>query len=323
MTTAARIKEADAAAKAFQIALAQQGAATVKEALSLWQDVPTNVTPAQASRWLTKAVTMILSRRVISRELAVAYYRLTRALRTGYTIPMPGEKSPSTVTLADLRQDFRMLSKNPLAGPTTDGSAKIIVDKIAGLMAEDLASERAAELQARVMLGALGPASLRKRIAKLDETKPATQIDGERLDAHSAAGARQAAAAASVVMNGARGAIFKTVIKDPRAIGYIRLSKTGTPCAWCAMLISRGAVYQSKKSAGLAIYGDGEKYHTNCYCYAEAVFSKAQYNSSDLYALNRQYERDWPEVAKKLKKGQSMSDAWKEYIRTNGKSLEL
>jgi hypothetical protein len=78
------------------------------------------------------------------------------------------------------------------------------------------------------------------------------------------------------------------------------------------MLISRGPVYRSERSAE---YADGDKYHDNCHCFAEPVFSREQYNSSPLYALNRQYEELWPQVTKGLS-GHAALRAWRRFIRT-------
>ncbi|ELP64623.1 MULTISPECIES: VG15 protein [Streptomyces] len=59
------------------------------------------------------------------------------------------------------------------------------------------------------------------------------------------------------------------------------------------MLISRGPVYKSRESA---TFNDGDRYHDNCHCYAMPVWSRDQYQSSELTALSRQYEALWPEV---------------------------
>jgi hypothetical protein len=77
------------------------------------------------------------------------------------------------------------------------------------------------------------------------------------------------------------------------------------------MLISRGPVYKSSRSAE---YADGDKYHDNCHCYAEPIFSRDQYAGSSLYALNRQYAGLWPTVTKGLS-GKAALSAWRRFIR--------
>jgi hypothetical protein len=77
------------------------------------------------------------------------------------------------------------------------------------------------------------------------------------------------------------------------------------------MLISRGPVYRSQNSAEFA---DGDKYHDNCHCYAEPVFTREQYSGSATYELNRRYEELWPKVTRGLS-GKAAVSAWRRFIR--------
>lgn len=117
MTTAARQAEADQASVAFQVALTQIGAGTVEEALKLWQAVPVTARTATSTAWLRRAITLVMTRRRMSRDLARAYFRLARALRTGTTVADPYHREPTYVTLDVLRREFA-----GLAGPDPDGS---------------------------------------------------------------------------------------------------------------------------------------------------------------------------------------------------------
>lgn len=58
--------------------------------------------------------------------------------------------------------------------------------------------------------------------------------------------------------------------RDPRAIGWRRVSD-GDPCAFCAMLVSRGPAYTSGRKALLRA-SDGHKYHPHCGCTIEPVY---------------------------------------------------
>ncbi|QMP84553.1 head maturation protease [Streptomyces phage Endor2] len=350
MTTAARAQEAEQASVAFQIALTQIGVATVEEALKLWAEVPVTARASTSSSWLKKAITAVMTRRRMSRDLARAYYRLARALRTGTTVADPYHPEPTYVTLDVLRREFASLtggSEKPQEGrsesaptketepasqpaqtPTekadepTDAPAdedsedaeadRILVEELAGLRADEERIEREAEAELKELLQQLGPNNLAKKQRDIDPEAPAKDVDRLRDEAHAQAGARQAAAAERIAMNGGRSTVWNHAQRDRRALGYIRLSRTGTPCGWCAMLISRGPVYRSEKTAE---YGDGDKYHDNCHCYAEPVFSREQYRNSDVYALNRRYEELWPQVTKGLS-GKSAISAWRRFIRT-------
>ncbi|MEV5330853.1 hypothetical protein [Streptomyces werraensis] len=350
MTTPARQAEADRAAVAFQVALTQIGAGTIAEALTLWEGVPVTSRASTATSWLRRAVTLVMGRRRQSRDLARAYYRLVRALRTGTTVADPYHPEPRYVTITDLREEFNALiggAERPQEGrtdsapteetdspssaatsepgeadegvlddPEGDELDRILVEEIEGLREAEERIEREAEEELRTVLEALGPANLQKKLDKIDGAGSADEVDELREEAHREAGARQAAAAERVAMNGGRSTVWNHTQRDRRAIGYIRLSRTGTPCGWCAMLISRGPVYRSANSAE---YADGDKYHDNCHCYAEPVFSREQYNSSSAYELNRRYEELWPKVTRGLS-GKAAVSAWRRFIRQEQKA---
>lgn len=339
--------EASEAAVAFQLALTKIGVQTIAQALALWRQVPATKVAETQGAWLEAAVRLVMSRRALSRDLAVAYYRLARALRTGKTIPDPQNPIPKTVTLAELRWEFnRMLAMAEHPGEVPPGQSNphtpspdtnrtgngaqqpqggrdrvVPIERLKGVDSkgdrEEAALERAAEVEARVVLVALGPENLKKAVQEIGTSQPAEHVDLLRDDAHKSAGARQAASIERIAMNGGRHAISSLAQRDRRVIGYVRLSRTGTPCGWCAMLISRGLVLY--KSAHSATYGaDGDRYHDNCHCYAEPVYSETYYNTDPLFELNRQYSELWP-VVTKGKSGKAAVSVWRHYFRQQQK----
>lgn len=318
--TTAREAEATKASVAFQIALTKIGVETVAELLKLWQHVPADVKPAQAAAWLNDAVALVLTRRQYSRDLARSYYRLVRALRTGKTTRDWRHPEPKTITLHDLRREFAALAEE--YEPSAEGNRDDIeIVDLPRQKEDEAAQEAAAEREARIDLAALGPERLNKMVQRIDTSKPAEVVDKLREKEHAASGSRQAATGARIAKDGGRSEIWASTAKDSEAIGYIRLSRTGTPCGWCAMLISRGPVYKSQASASLAIYGDGDLYHDNCNCYAEPVFSREQYDDSDIYELNRTYSELWPQVTKGLS-GKAALSAWRRFITTQNKAAQ-
>lgn len=343
MTTAARQAEADRASAAFLLALNAIGAQTIEESLSLWDDVPATETARTAASFLERAVAMVMSRRERSRDLALAYYRLARALRTGTTIPDPRDPEPTYVTLDQLRSEFAALSQptrqtpespppGPLApAPTADTpepqvgveedadaeADRIVIEELEELERQQEEADREAERIIREDLESLGPANQERLVSKIDDGRPANEVDVERDSAHEKAGARQAASAERHAMNAGRGEVWDLASRDRRALGYVRLSRTGTPCGWCAMLLSRGAVYRSEASA---TYDEGDMYHDNCHCYAEPIFTAEQYEQSSLTALNRKYAEEWPRVTRGLS-GKAAISAWRYYIRQEQKRL--
>lgn len=76
-------------------------------------------------------------------------------------------------------------------------------------------------------------------------------------------------AAYRITAEGGRRTIEATIRRDPAARGWARVSD-GDPCAFCAMLVSRGAVF--KDSSGL-VSERGELYHDGCGCSLQPVYS--------------------------------------------------
>lgn len=74
------------------------------------------------------------------------------------------------------------------------------------------------------------------------------------------------------VLSGGRMAIDATTRADQRAIGWRRVTD-GNPCAFCAMLASRGPVYASQERAS-RVAGAGLRYHGHCGCTAEIVYGE-------------------------------------------------
>lgn len=78
------------------------------------------------------------------------------------------------------------------------------------------------------------------------------------------------------VMNGGRDEIRNAVEDDPEALGWIRVTD-GDPCFFCAMLASRGPVYddESFNQSDPRFTGPGQhKVHDNCGCGNEPVFDR-------------------------------------------------
>lgn len=370
-------QEASAADEALQLALLYLGAETIQDALAIWQDVPVGATAEVAAEWLGHAVALVMSRRGMSRDLAIAYYRLVRALRTGKTVPDPHDPVPTTVTMSQLRFEFDRLvtgasqpaelpaaelppvtptedtpdsladSEAPEVGPgddSSDGDEAIEIEPFDWAAIEDELSDDAAD-QAEEILAVLGPIHQERLTQKIDTDKPAKEVDAQRDEVHDKAGIRQASAAEHAVLNGARDTLYVAGGRDARVLGWVRRSRTGTPCGFCAMLISRGPelkdssgndtrlaqVYSSKKIAGTltadsasVIAGTasvGDKYHLNCHCYAVPIYSTRQFQLDPAYNLNREYAVLWPQVTKNLS-GDDAFRAWRNFIDADNRDKE-
>lgn len=97
-------------------------------------------------------------------------------------------------------------------------------------------------------------------------------------DAHAKAFNKFSGMVRRQVLMGGRMAIDATTASDSSSVGWRRVTD-GNPCTFCAMLASRGPVYQAKTAEGdvqRPARGGGEKllYHGHCGCTAEIVYGK-------------------------------------------------
>jgi len=347
MATAEELRRAREASLIFQAALVAYGIDTVADSYELWDDVQPVPRAVQSSgvRWFQRIMDATLFRHRRARSVALAYYRYHRALLTGSTIqpdpfaPTGADESRGNPTLANLRDEFydsieglvpdllnedRELVNQDTGEVTTEAPADndqpIQVDALPEFddILQDL--EGRAESEAEGELLNTGLLNLEALIREVDDSLPAAEVDEIRESAHAQAGARQSAAAERVALSGARDLVTEVAKVDPKVIGYVRVSSTGTPCGWCAMLISRGAVYRSSESAGRsrtklqAERDEGDTFHPNCKCYVEPIYAPEQYDSDDRFDLNRQLLEDWKRVTKNVS-GKKVLPAWRRFIR--------
>lgn len=307
--TPERNREADNWDTVFQVALARQGAKALAGALGLWRSVPTDVQEPPVA-WLRAALRFTQRERGKARALAWAYYRLVRALRTDFTVTT--DRPGGTVSLGELRDEFTDFIDFPYR-PFDTEDAVVKLERPTRLERVLEERERAAMAEARSRLASNGPLDLRDRLADVDPKKvTGEELDSKRTEAHQQSGRKQAAALERSVLNAGRDVTEAALQTDDRLIGYARASSTGTPCGFCAMLISRGPVYISKASASEK--REGGQYHDNCRCYPIPVFSEEQYEFSESFALNREYSDLWPKVTKGLR-GKAALAAWRKHFR--------
>lgn len=352
MTTPARKAEAERVDLVYYWALTELGQIAFYEHLDLFDQVPPNrksLTSAGSS-WLSRAIDLVMGRRSLARDLALAYYRLSRALHTGTTVKVPSDKA-GTLSLETLRDDFieqvdriDTLGKQkipaahdgkPLPPPPSDSSGNlpdplpaeepqytdlmyedddsILTDEIADLEKLIAQQERDAEQEVATVLDQLGIENLN---SKLDKIKQQEAADEAAQKAHAEAARRQAAAAERITMNAARGLVYSLADSDPRVVAWVRYSQTGTPCGWCAMLLSRGMVYKSRTSAEQASTAkrDQDLYHDNCHCVAVPIFFPSQYQGA-LFALNREYADLWKKHIAGKYGGEEALSQWRRLIR--------
>lgn len=326
MSQSAREEEADRVELVYYWALQQIANGAIADARDLYEQVPSTTAALTASGWLREVLESIAGWRALARELAIAYYRLVRALRTGATIADPGrdETPGESVSLEQLRDEFEAVVDMIDPAPPVDNQPvepepqyededfeddePIDIEELEDF--DDILEEQedAATQEAADVLDRLGISTF---VDKLEDTDPDNVVDLWEKHRN-----RQAAAAARISMNAARGLAYSLAETDLRAIGWVRYSKTGTPCGWCAMQISRGVAFKTRQSAELrGINSEFDQYHDNCRCVAVPVFSTEQYENSPLFDLNREMDALWQSTIKGKFGGKAALTEWRKIIR--------
>jgi hypothetical protein len=113
-------------------------------------------------------------------------------------------------------------------------------------------------------------------------------------------GVIMAGAGQRLITNGARQAVLQSVDADKRAVAWMRVTSSN-PCAFCAMLASRGGVYRTETSASFEA-------HSHCMCVAAPVFSHADAQATRNNPLYQQWKQ-----ATKGTSGQDAVNAWRRY----------
>lgn len=120
------------------------------------------------------------------------------------------------------------------------------------------------------------PLALKRLESALDVTGPvefkkAIAAGRTPQQAMDAAAVRMVGSTQYLALEGGRQVMQRSIASDERATGYARVTDAD-PCAWCAMLASRGPVYKSAKTAGDPRAG-GDSYHDHCACQAWPAFT--------------------------------------------------
>ncbi|MFJ3952882.1 hypothetical protein ACIPXV_23050 [Streptomyces libani] len=269
-----------------QTALASRTAGHV---LGSWREtVQPRRLPESTPGWLGESLDAIAASRARSRELATSYLRLHRALNTQTTLPFhEPEPASEVISLGELRQDFADLAEIDL-DPASNDELEVTVEDDYDWPDEDL---EALDAAARTSLVVTGPIHARQRLAEAERAAGAGRLDdAEFLDELDVlmrdADATTAAAADREVLRGGRDLLHRASAADPRTVGWARVTDAD-PCAWCAMLASRGAVYRSRDAAQLKGHAgrnappvdpeDLEKYHNLCHCQVVPIYSRTDW----------------------------------------------
>lgn len=323
--TPARRREAERVEVVYYWALGKLANAMALDALALYQNnISADMSAATNTTWLAALLRMLFGFRSPASRLALAYYRLVRALHTGSTVALDGETDGDTTDLDALRVEFEAavdaievetddVVGPPLNLPDSGGliqeDAEVQIESVTDVSALIDRLDEEAEAEAIDQLDNLGIGNLVKKIS--NEREPE---EPKLAEVYDIANARQAAAAMRIMQNAARGLVYDLSETDLRIIGWVRYSTSGDPCAFCAMLISRGLIYKTRKSAGVTEPGGTSDWHDNCRCVAVPVFQAEQY-ASELFDQNRYYEDLWKRYIRGKYSGLDALNQWRTYLR--------
>lgn len=187
--------------------------------------------------WLNPVMLLINLWRQQSAEATQDYYKQFRSVE----VPDAAESSPTIDFVASRRGVSRpertlrpVRSTGRLIRPRIDwGDANGAVER---------------------SLRVTGPGELKRQAAKGSNEQRARRV----------ALVTSSASASRHVLEGGRRTAMTLIESDEPALGWIRVTDND-PCAFCAMLASRGPVYFSKESAGF-------QPHDGCACMPEPVF---------------------------------------------------
>lgn len=298
----------------------------------------TGTKPPSLDFWLELAVEQVLELRDLSAQLAITYYQLARWIETGRSLGAPLDEGATTG--ADLLSSFVAraqavedlpLSSTELGGdisralkdspehPLHSISVGDYIEALDGLTGGDRrvlvdafrwpTLSRTERARKTIMTALTNGAGLDERFSKAKSVSTGEELADTLAGALDAASRTGAAKADTLVMSAGRGIVDYAHKGDSRLLMYAR-GTSSNPCAFCAMLASRGFVYASKTSATKS-YRDGamKSYHDNCHCFAIARWVE----TSKLPALNAYFESQWPQVTGKYQ-GDEKLNAWRRWL---------
>ncbi|UQA94923.1 VG15 protein [Streptomyces halobius] len=314
-------------------AQARIGAGVSAQSLAQWSRVNPHSLEESGAAWLAWMLALIRGERRRSRDQAAAFYRLYRALETGHTVPpLSGEHVGETTTLGELREDWAAQT-DTIRTPEPDDGEEIRLDGFDWPQEPEDAHDRAAVAS----LVSQGPAKLRQDVAQAATEQTRGRLDEagflqELEEASQTAGRTSAGAADREALRAGRDLIDRASNQDRRAVGWARVTD-GNPCAFCAMLASRGAIYSSQATAAgggrrkprgsadgrvranrrpLVSREDLARYHYGCHCQTVPVFSRNDFMTPDA----RRFDREWREVTRG-KAGAEARAAWRRHIESS------
>jgi hypothetical protein len=268
--------------------------------------------------WLRIVLRLIAAFRQDSASLSLRHYRDLRRLGLpNVELEMPDvdfRRSDLDALVRDTRYQLRHYADHGPSNPVRLTREPLRREgRQRGLIINWDRADRAAETALRVT----GPINIKHRISRGED--PEKAMRNAFVDASGSA-SRQ-------VMNGGRGTMLTLVQNDQVAIGWVRITDSN-PCAFCAMLASRGVTWGpyapdsfKKSNEGRKgrtfdaeydkdprIIKRGEvKVHDHCACAIAPVFSR----EDSILDQGKQYRELWDRYIKDKYGGKDAILAWR------------
>lgn len=282
--------------------------------LAEWQRLNPASLQASGTSWVALILSIIRGERRRSRQVAIAFYRLYRAMETGYVPRHPDNPLEEHLTLRDLEAEWAREAELDDYDDWLDDDDELEVEDFDWPDEDDDAYDRAALSS----LVARGPARVHALLDDLpdpDDSGRGRLDDPEFLADLESAGRGAAQAADREAIRSGRDLIERASRSDKRVLGWARVTD-GNPCAFCAMLAARGAIYKSRATAEVArsdnLPSDPmelSRYHNGCHCQMVPVYSRADFHTPE----SRRLKGEWEEVTRGLE-GADARRAWRRHI---------
>ena len=308
-------KEISAVNAAYSRAYAIYGATFVGQSLAAWQGVQ-RFSPGGLALMNSGLVAYTVTARLALARLALRRAQLVHALETGSQLPGDEIKARTVQDLRDAFNDALEAVGAPpaprarIVNPRTPIKLDVTAGTVEGLI-EDVNATTQTDVERTVKRHGetrLVRIAKREGVVSQDEIKKSKSLTASGVE--------------RLALQGGRETDAKIIQLNKRVLGYVRVHNAvdgDNPCPFCAMLMSRGFDYKSKASASGTwdeASQEMKKYHYNCHCTAEPVYSLEKFNSDPAYELNRRLAQEWQQNISTNYSGDEMLPAWREHMKS-------
>jgi hypothetical protein len=253
-----------------RLAQQQVRAGFLAEFLALWVLLDTARLDDTGPGWVRAVLRLIQDHRLRSAEVSASYYHEFQSAEAPNTAPRPRVDRPRLELPAGVGPPRPRPGRPPRRpGPDVipeprQSRVRFDLDESAFRPREPRRTRieipnidwSPSDRAARVSLTVTGPVGQKSKIGR---GKSPTRARDESFVEASGAASRH-------VLTGGRQSLLTLLQDDQQAIGWARVTD-GDPCAFCALLASRGPVYKTEQSAGF-------QPHDACACQPEPVYSR-------------------------------------------------